>query len=77
MNFPRGNYYHLMCRVNDECLRIQETEPSKREKSRVVSAAPNPEDNTQLWMIEKVGPTESDYEVVNCLSTLVMTGEHK
>lgn len=77
MQFPRGNYYQIICKAGDSALRIQETDPSKFEKSRVVYGQPNPQDNAQIWMIEKVGQGDDQFEIVNCLSSLVFDIESK
>lgn len=53
--FPRGNYYIIICKAGDQALRIQENDPTKFEKSRIVATDPNPQDNGQLFMVEKVG----------------------
>jgi hypothetical protein len=77
MNFPRGNYYHIICKAGDEALRVQEMDHTKFDKAHVVGAVPNQNDNNQLWMIERVGLGEAEYELVNCVSTLVCTVDSK
>lgn len=71
LQFPKGNYYMIICKSGDQALRIQENDPSKYEKSRVVGTQPNPSDNGQLFMIEKIGLNDDQYEVVSCISALV------
>ena len=61
----------IICKSGDQALRIQENDPSKYEKSRVVGTQPNPSDNGQLFMIEKIGLNDDQYEVVSCISALV------
>jgi len=51
LEFPRGNYYQIICKAGDAALKIQETDPSKYEKSRIVSEKGNQNDNYQLFMI--------------------------
>ena len=41
----------------------------------MVGAQPNVNDPRQLWMIEKVGHKEDEFEIVNALSTLVWDEE--
>jgi hypothetical protein len=54
-DFPGGCYYLIICKVGEQALRIQENDPTKFEKSRVISTPPNPQDIGQLFMVEKVG----------------------
>jgi len=61
LEFPRGNYYQIICKAGDAALKIQETDPSKYEKSRIVSEKANQNDNYQLFMIEKVGQGNDQY----------------
>jgi len=77
LQFPRGNYYQIVCKNGNQALRIQENDPSKYEKSRITSAQPNAQDNSQIFMIEKVGQKDDEYEIVNCLSALVFDEESK
>lgn len=77
MAFPKGHYYVIICKANDVALKIQETDPSKFEKSRIVQTPPNPQDNGQVWMVDKVSLGEDQYEIVNCLSGLVFDEESK
>lgn len=77
LQFPRGNYYQIVCKAGDQALRIQENDPSKYNKSRVVSTQPNAQDNGQIFMVEKVGQADDQYEIVNCLSTLVFDEDSK
>ena len=67
----------VICKAGDQALRIQENDPSKYEKSRVVGTQPNPSDNGQLFMVEKVGLHDDHYEIVNCISALVFDEESK
>ena len=71
LEFPRGNYYQILSKAGDAALKIQESDPSKYEKSRIVSEKPNQNDNYQLFMIEKVGQGQDQYEIVSGPSTLV------
>lgn len=77
LQFPRGNYYQIICKAGDQALRAQEADPSKFDKSRVVGAQPNPQDNFQIFMIEKVGQGEDHFEIVSCPTTLVFDEEGK
>lgn len=77
LQFPRGNYYQIICKAGDAALKIQESDPSKYEKSRIVSDKPNPQDNSQVFMIEKVGLGDDHFEIVNCVSALVFDEEGK
>lgn len=51
LEFPRGNYYMAICKAGDMAVRIQENDPSKYEKSRVIGTQPNPQDNGQIFMV--------------------------
>ena len=64
LEFPRGNYYQIICKAGDMALRIQENDPKSYNKSRVVGTGVNPSDNGQLWMVEKVGLKDDQYEIV-------------
>jgi hypothetical protein len=75
MEFPRGDYYQIVCRSGDQALKIQETDPKLHNDSRIITSLPKSDDNTQIWMIEKVGAGDDSYEVVNCLSTYVCSVE--
>jgi hypothetical protein len=77
MSFPKGHYYVIICKAGDVALRIQENDHSKFEKSRVIQTPPNPNDNGQVWMVDKVGLGEDHYEIVNCMSGLVFDEESK
>lgn len=65
----------IICKASEEALRIQESDPVKYENSRIIGTQPNPQDNGQLFMIEKVGKKDDDYEFVNCISALVFDEE--
>jgi hypothetical protein len=73
--FPRGNIYQLICQEGNQALKLQAGSPNDYNKSRIVGAAPNANDAGQLWMIEKVGHGEDEFEVVNCQSNLVWDEE--
>lgn len=77
LQFPRGNYYMIVCKAGDQALRMQENDHEKYEKSRVIGYQPNPSDNGQVFMIEKVGLGDDHYEIVNCVSALVFDEESK
>lgn len=51
LQFPRGNYYMIICKAGDQALRVQENDPTKYEKSRVIGTQANPQDNGQIFMI--------------------------
>jgi hypothetical protein len=51
LQFPRGNYYQIISKAGDQALKVQESDPSKYEKSRIVGSQPNIQDNSQLFMI--------------------------
>jgi hypothetical protein len=73
--FPRGNVYQLICHDQNQALKIQATDYKGYNKSRIIGTAPNANDIGQLWMIEKVGSDEAEYEIVNCQSNLVWDEE--
>lgn len=73
--FPRGNVYQVVCQDGNQALRIQANNWKEFDKSRVVGTAPNSNDLSQLWMIEKVGHGEDEFEIVNCQSNLVWDEE--
>lgn len=75
LEFPRGNYYQIVCKAGDYALRIQENDPENFNKSRIVGTQPNNSDNGQIFMIEKIGLGDDHYEIVNCLSSLVFDEE--
>lgn len=71
MEFPKGNYYMIICKAGDMALRITENDQSKYEKSQVSGTGPNPSDNGQIFMVEKIGLADDHFEIVNCVSALV------
>lgn len=71
LSFPKGNVYNIICKAGDYSLRILETETKKYEKSRVSGVKQNPQDDGQLFMIDKVGLKDDDYEIVNLQSSMV------
>lgn len=73
--FPRGNLYQIVCADGNQALKLQATDPQHYEKSRIVGAQPNVNDLGQLFMIEKVGQADDEYEIVNCLANLVWDEE--
>jgi hypothetical protein len=75
LQFPRGNIYQIVCQDGNQALRIQTNNPKEYDKARIVGAVPNSNDLGQLWMIEKVGLGEDEYEIVNCQSNFVWDEE--
>ena len=73
--FPRGNIYQIICRDGNRALRIESNNPQEFDGCRIVGTQPNAHDLGQLWMIEKVGSGDDEYEIVNCQSNLVMDEE--
>jgi len=73
LEFPRGNYYHILCKAGDIALKVQETDPNKFEKSRIASEKPYENDNNQLFMVEKIGQGQDQYEIVAGPTTLVFS----
>lgn len=61
LEFPNGYYYLIINKSKSQALKIQENKPSKYEKSRVVGANPNPADNGQIWMVERLKVEGEDY----------------
>lgn len=77
MQFPLGTPYLIINAANNQALRIQSTTPEEFNKSRIVSADPNPNDLAQYFMVEKTGLEEDSYEVINCISGFVFDEESK
>ena len=75
LQFPRGNIYQIICQDGNQGLRIQSNNPNEYNKARIVGAQPNANDAGQLFMIEKVGAGDDEYEIVNCQSNLVWDEE--
>jgi len=71
LQFPRGNLYQIICLDGNQALRIQAGDHKSFDKSRIVGTAPNENDLSQIWMIEKVGSGDDQFEIVNCVSNLV------
>ncbi len=71
LQFPRGNVYQIVCQEGNLALKIQANSPNDYNKSRIIGTAPNNNDLGQLWMIEKVGLGEDEFEIVSCQSNLV------
>jgi len=75
IQFPRGNIYQIICQENNQALKIQTNNPHEYHRARVIAAAPNAHDMGQLFMIEKVGVAEDEFEIVNCQSNFVWDEE--
>lgn len=75
LQFPRGNVYQIICQDGNQALRIQATDYKGFDKSRISGALPNANELSQLWMVEKVGHGEDEFEIVNCQSNLVWDEE--
>ena len=69
--FPRGNIYQIICKEGNQALRIASNNHEEYNKSRIIGTQPNAHDLGQLWMVEKVGADEDDFEIVNCQSNFV------
>jgi len=69
--FPRGNLYQIISLDGNQALRIQSSDYKGFNKSRIIGTAPNANDLSQIWMIEKVGADDDQYEIVNGVSNLV------
>jgi hypothetical protein len=77
LQFPRGNYYQIICKKDDAVMRVQEGDPTKFEKSRIEAGKSNREDNNQIFMIEKVKQDDDGYEIVSGPAALVFDEEGK
>lgn len=75
MQFPRGNIYQIISHEGNQALRIESNNPKDYDKSKIIGTQPNAHDLGQLWMIEKVGHGDDDYEIVNCQSNFVWDEE--
>ncbi len=75
LQFPRGNVYQIVCCDGNQALSVQGKDPKSFNKSRVVGTAPNANDIYQLFMIEKVGLEDDEFEIVNCASNFVWDEE--
>lgn len=51
LEFPRGNYYQIICKAGDYALRIQADEADHYNKSRIVGTQPNNNDDGQIFMV--------------------------
>lgn len=77
LEFPRGEYYQIICKAGDQALRIVENDPSNYNGSRVMGYQKNNSDNGQIWMVEKVGQQDDHFEIVNCVSALIFDEDSK
>lgn len=75
LTFPRGNIYQIICQETGQALRVQGNDPNSFKDSRIISVGINANDLGQLFMIEKVGLQDDNYEIVNCLSNFVFDEE--
>ncbi len=73
--FPKGNLYQIICQDGNQALKIQANNPNDYNKSAIIGAAPDNNDLGQLWIIQKVGQGEDEFEIVNCQSNLVWDEE--
>lgn len=73
--FPRGNIYQIISQDGNQALRIYSNNPQEYKNCRVIGTQPNQHDLGQLWMIEKVGFKDDEFEIVNCQSSLVWDEE--
>lgn len=51
LEFPHGVAYNIICKANDQALRIKENTPKNFKGSRILSAPLNLQDDGQLFMI--------------------------
>lgn len=77
LTFPRGNIYQIICQDGHQALRIASDNPKEYNQARIIGTQPNPHDLGQLWMIEKVGHKDDQFEIVNCQSNFVWDEEGK
>lgn len=56
-----SNYYIIVCKAGNLALRIQENDPNKFDKSRIISVEPNVQDVGQLFMVQKIGSGMDQY----------------
>ena len=75
MQFPRSNLYQIVCQDGNQALRLTNLEPGGAENSPVSAGHPDMNDMAQLWMVEKVGLDDDEFEIVNFQSTLVWDEE--
>lgn len=56
-----GKYFMLVCRATEQAIRVEENNAINHEKSRLVGSKPNPQDNNQIFMAQKVGNYGTQY----------------
>lgn len=59
--FKKGAVYALINKAQDFAVKPKETDPKKYEESRLIGVPYNPQDDAQLFFIQKVGKEIDDY----------------
>ena len=67
-----GNYYLIICKANDKALKIAAHNSDDYEGSRLDCDEPNENDLRQIFLLDNVNKKEDGWEIVNCLSSLVL-----
>lgn len=68
---PKGNYYMIICKAHDKSVCVEESNYKNHKKSKLISSNTNPQDNNQIFMIERLDTYGTKYEIVCCASDYV------
>jgi hypothetical protein len=75
--FKKGAVFAIINKGQDFAMKPKETDPKMYEESRLIGVPYNPQDDSQLFFIEKVGKEIDDYEFINLRTGLVFTEDGK
>lgn len=73
--FQRGTYYMLVCRANEQAVRVEQNKNTEHYKSRLVGTKINPQDTNTVFMVERVDEYGTNYEIVCCASDYVFEAD--
>lgn len=72
IQLPRGIYYNIICKATEQAIKVEASNANDHYKSKIVGCKTNPQDNNQVFMIEKLDIYGNDYEIVSCPTDYVL-----
>lgn len=58
---PKGNYYMIICKAHEKSIRVEESNNKNHHKSKLISSTIDPQDNNQIFMVERMDTYGSSY----------------
>ena len=56
-----GNYYLLICKANDQALRLAQSDPAEYAGSRIDCDKANENDMRQVWLLDNINKKEDGW----------------